>query len=483
MIATVSDAPVADSGVESGPTATTGRPARAPAPAHAPARARRVRRPSTPLLLRVAMGLACLPVAFFAAAVQLGVARNDSTVNTVARDATRGITVAQELKLNLAELDQIVVRDLLDPVALGPSGFPDDYAHKRAELHDNLVLAAQESSSGAAYRQPLANIDYALAHYHTLVKDAFAAHDRGEDTRAAELYGLAGEVMEGTLLSQADFVDKANTYVLNNTYDRQKARAASTQQVIVVSWVVLLVFLVLTQLLLARMFRRLLNLPLVLATALTVLTGVFALARLDASASDLTTAREQAFDSVHVLARARATVVSARQAQGQLLLDPALAATAQTAFETQAGRLFRVQDMSTLSGVATVALEGDVPAGAGGYLAKVAFADAGGAGESSSRHAVVAFGEFLASDADLRRMVDDGETDAAAALYRSGVAFNELTQAIDGVQALDQATFDEHADSATSATADLDRIAAVAAAAVLLLIALGLFQRLREYGR
>jgi len=449
----------------------------------APARVRRLRRPSTPLMLRVGMALACLPVVFFAAAVQLGVDRNDSTVRTVARDATQGITVAQALKLNLAELDQIVVRDLLDPVTLGPSGFPGNYDDKRGELHDNLVLAAQESSTGAAYRQPLANIDYALAHYHTLVKDAFAAHDQGDDIRAAELYGLAGEVMEGTLLSQADFVDKANTYVLNDTYDRQKARAASTQQLIVVSLVVLLAFLVLTQLLMARRFRRLLNLPLLVATAVTVATGLFALARLDTSASDLTTAREQAFDSVHVLARARATVVSARQAQGQLLLDPAGASAAQVAFEAQANQLFRVQDTTSLSGVATVARDGEVPEGAGGFLAKVVFADAGGAGESSARHTVVAFGEFLSSDAELRQLVDDGDTAAAAALYRSGVAFNELTQAIDGVQALDQATFDDHADDAISATADLDRIAAVAAVAVLLLVALGLYQRLREYGR
>ena len=135
----------------------------------------RVRAPSTPFLLRLGMALACLPVVAFAAAVQLGIERNDSTVRTVGSEATRGITFAQALKVDLAELDEVVVRSLLDRAPLDANGLPGDYNAKRAELHDSLVLAALVSSSGAAYEQPLANIDYVLSHYHALVKDAFAA--------------------------------------------------------------------------------------------------------------------------------------------------------------------------------------------------------------------------------------------------------------------------------------------------------------------
>src|SRR5262245_50646655 len=216
----------------------------------------RVRRPSTPTLLRLGMALACVPVAFFAAAVQLGAARNDSTVRTVGHSATGGITVAQAIKLNLAELDEIVVRHLLGADAPGPGGFPGEYNTKRAELDRNLVLAASGSSSAAAYRQPLADIDYVLAHYHSLVRDAFAAHAAGDAELAAADYDRAHQVMAGTLLPAADFVDKANTYVLNNAYDTQKARSASTGRVIVASWVLLVAGLVVAQLLLARKFRR-----------------------------------------------------------------------------------------------------------------------------------------------------------------------------------------------------------------------------------
>jgi hypothetical protein len=438
----------------------------------------KVRSPSTPFLLRLGMAVACIPVVFFAVAVQLGVARNDSTVRTVGRDATRGITVAQAIKLNLAELDEIVVQDLLDPASLGPSGFPDDYNAKRAELHDNLVLAASESSTGAAYRQPLVNIDYVLAHYHTLVKDAFAASQAGDPARAAQLYGRAHAVVDDTLLSEADFVDKANTYVLNNTYDRQKARSASTVRLIVVSWVVLLAFLVVAQLLVARKFRRLVNLAMAAATVVAAVSGVFALSRLDESSSDLTTAREESFDSVHVLARARTTVVSARQAQAQLLLDPGRATDAQTAFDAQTRRLLRIQGTQD---VPSLARAGEVPDGAGGYLATVANADVSGDREAAARRALVAFGSFLADDGEMRQLVSGGDVPAATARYESGEAFTELTDAIDDAQAIDQATFDDHAGAAADAAAHVDKITIAAAAGVLVLVLLGLYQRLREY--
>jgi hypothetical protein len=433
------------------------------------------------------MALALLPVAVFAVAVQVGVARNDSAVRTVGRDATRGITVAQAIKLNLAELDALVVQDLLGTVALTPSGFPEDYNAKRSELHDNLILAALRSQEGEAYQQPLANIDYVLAHYHTLVKDAFAAHADGDAARAADVYGQAHGVMADTLLPEAEFVDKANTYVLNNTYDSQKARSTSTGRVIFVTWIVLLAFLALTQLLLARKFRRLLNVPLIVASVVAVVGGTFAMNRIDASAHHLTEAREQAFDSVHVLARARATVVAARQSEGLLLLDPSQAAAAQEEFTAQTNRLLRVQGNDD---IATLARSGTVPEGAGGYLATVAGAGSGGSGEppgagsagSAGQDAVVAFGEFLAEDANIRNLVESDAARTARGVYDNARTFTVLSDAIDDAQTADQATFDGHARRAAEATSHVDEMTLAAAGAVLLLALLGLYLRLREYG-
>jgi len=433
------------------------------------------------MLLRVGIALTLLPVAFFTTAVQLGVARNDDTLRTVARDATEGITVAQAIKLSLSELDELVVRDLLDDTPLGANGYPSNYDQKRSELHDNLVRAAVDSSQGAAYLQPLTNIEYALGHYHTLAKEAFAADARGDHRAAADAYQQANVVMEATLLSEADFIDKANTYVLNEAYDRQQARADSTVGLIGLSWVVLIGFLVLAQLLVARMFRRLINPPLLVATVIAVLAGGFALARLDSSAGHLTAAREQAFDSVQVLARARATVVSARQAQGHLLFDPDRGAESEEQYQLITEELFRVQDGDRAVALAQVSQGANVPDGAGGMLAQAAVAGSDRRDEMA-RRTVVALGSFLAADRGMRQMLDYRQPDLAIEQYRRGLTFSQLTSTVEEAQAEKQAIFDGHARRAAEATARLDRIALATAAAVLALAGLGLYVRLREYG-
>ncbi len=440
-------------------------------------RAGRVRAPSTPFLLRLGMALACLPVVAFATAVQVGVERNDTTVRTVGSEATRGIAYAQALKVDLAELDEVVVRSLLGGAPVDANGFPEDYNAKRAEVHESLVLAALVSSSGAAYEQPLANVDYVLSHYHALVRDTFAAARAGDTPGALQAYGQAHQVMAETLLPEADFVDKANSYVLNDSYDTQTARSASTVRLIVVSWLVLLAFLVVAQVLVARRFRRVVNLGLALATVVALASGAFTLDRLGDSSAHLTRAREQAFDSVHVLARARATVVSARQAQGQFLLDPGEGDGARAAFQDQVRRLLRVQG----SDVTDVARSGTVPAGAGGYLARVAGPGATSSDPQSVRRAVVAFGAFLAEDAAMADLVTAGDTESATASHASGRAYAELDAAIDAAQAIEQESFDDAAGAASDAARLLDEVNLLSAAAIVLLALLGLFQRLREY--
>ena len=366
-----------------------------------------------------------LPVIAFATAVQLGIERNDSTVRTVGSEATRGIAYAQALKVDLADLDEVVVRSLLDGAPLEANGLPGDYNAKRAEVHDSLVLAALVSSSGAAYEQPLANIDYVLSHYHALVKDAFAAMLADDTAGAVEAYGQAHQVMAETLLPEADFVDKANSYVLNDSYDTQNARSASTARLIVVSWLALLAFLVLAQVLVERRFRRVVNLGLALATVVALASGVFTLNR-------LATRRPTSPGRVS-RPSTRCTCWPARHRRvGPAGAGPVPARSgggdgARAAFQDQVQRLLRVQG----SDVADLAQTGTVPAGAGGYLARVAGPEATSSDPESVRRAVVAFGAFLTEDAAMGDLVSAGDTEAATATYTSGRAYAELDAAID----------------------------------------------------
>jgi hypothetical protein len=438
----------------------------------------RRRRLTTPGLLRTGMLLACLPVAFFALSVHVAVSRNDATVRTVGRDATGGITAAQDIKLNLSELDAVVAEDLLRAVAPGPNGFPDDYNAKRSELEATLVQAASKAQSGAAFSQPLANIHYAVAHYHALVKDSFAAIGRHDAKQASALYDQAHLVMDGTLLPQADGFDKANTYVLNNTYDQHKTDSRVSRQVIVVAWIALLAFVGALQLLLTLKFRRLVNVGLAAGTLLVAVSGIYAVTKLHSSSRDLTVAREHAFDSVHELARARATVVSARQAEADLLLDPANTTAAQADFNAQANKVFRLAGGAQQEAVAR---SGSVPDDAGGYLATVVAAHVSTEGDEAATQALTLFGRYLRANVDLRALVASGDLAGARATFQSRQAFAPLTEALDKTQTIDQQVFDRNAKAAADVTRHVDPFTAVAAGAVVALTILGLYQRLGEY--
>ena len=440
---------------------------------------RQLARVSTPGLLAVGMVLVCLPVAFLALAVHAGVTSSDRTIDTVGRDATRGITVAQDIKLRLAELDQLAAGNLLVSAPLGDGGFPADYATKRREVHENLALAAAEVP-GEAYQRLLVNVDYALGHYHALLRDTFAAAAGGDTAGAAELYRQAHEVMAGTLLPQADQLDKSSTYVLNDSYQRHTDDAASARQLIVVAAMVLVGFLVVVQVVLARRFRRTLNLALVVATLLAVVGGIYAVGDLDTASDHLATAREESFDSVHAFARAQAVTVAARQAEVQMLADPANRDAADDEFDRQVDRIFRVRDGEA----AQVAQQGSIPedVGAGGYLVSaLGVRTAETAPRGVDVEVLDAFASFLLEHVSVRESVVVGDPAEAIAAYQDDAAYHDLVDELQAAQVVDQRAFDAEVGQARDATRPVDRVNLMLAGAVLILAVGALAQRLREY--
>jgi hypothetical protein len=131
--------------------------------------------------------------------------------------------------------------------------------------------------------------------------------------------------------------------------------------------------------------------------------------------------------------------------------------------------------------VVDLAVDGKIPEGAAGYLAGVAGPGAAGTDPESARNVVLAFEAFLTEDATMRRLVNTDEPEAAVDEYTNGQVYIDLDAAITAAQAIEQGTFDEAADAAEDAAAPLDVLNLLAAAGILLLAQLGLFQRLREY--
>ena len=428
-------------------------------------------RPTTPLVLRLGMLLACVPVVLVGLAVRVAIERNDAAIDTVGEDATRGITVAQEIKTNLAELDQLVVTGLLPDTTSGPGRA---YAAKRRDVMDSLTRASAETSSSAAYRDALVNLDYALGHYHSLVAESLAAQAAGDHTAAVERYQQAHEVMAATLLPEADFVDKANTYLLNTTFDRHADEATDSRRTVLLAGIVAAAVLVLAQVLLVVKFRRTVNPALLVATLLIAALGITVIHDLDVSADKLQSATDESFEAVHALARARAVAVSARQAEAQWLLEQN--GDNEQAIDGALNRLFRVPD----GDIARAGALPELPDDAGGFLAAAVFAG-GNTPSAAGRDALGPFTRYLEDDQALRRTAVNQGVDAALPQFRTQTAYGTLVDAIDRAQAVEQAAFDDSTRDARNAT-DRERTLAVAVTAAVVLLALGgLYARLREY--
>ncbi|MGH9211274.1 MAG: hypothetical protein ACRD2C_11410 [Acidimicrobiales bacterium] len=450
---------------------------------------------TTPQLLRVSIVGACLAIAVFALVVQIAASRTERATDTMGAEVTQPVTLAQQITLDLAELDQIVVNALLQPGELGASDFPDAYDSHRRGLQDDLVALAA-ASPGDALRQRLVDLDYALAHYHALVRESLAAADSDDPDGAAVVYGEAHTVMRETLLPEADSFAEASQVVVANDYDGHRSDVTSLSRLVLASWVLLLAVLLAVGIFVAKRFRRMVNVAVVGATVLALVAGGYTFSRLDKASSHLASAYDRAFGAIHALGQARVTTVAAWQADGLLLLDPSGTMTRSDSVESpaveerfaiEADQLFQVPDPARGAGRnhrtdrVDRARAGEVPDGATGHLAVAFDADVSDEGNEATSEALVAFARFLDADAELRLLVDSEDTVGALVRYQDAEAFDRLVAAIDDARAMDQHSLDHHAGSADDTSAGIGWVAVVASIVMVVLVVVGLYPRLREY--
>jgi hypothetical protein len=435
------------------------------------------------------MVASCLAVVLAAVAVRVALADQERAVTTVGQNDTAGIRAAQRVKSDLAEMDLIVTQELLRPTA-EKGTLPDAYNAKHRELVANLDVAGRGITLGTAETVPLANLQYERSQYQSLVRDAVLADQAGDRARALGLQKQAHQVMVGVLglQEQADAFDKANTYALNQSYESHKAGSGSSRSLLLVSGAVLVLMLAAAQFFHALSFHRVINIALV--TAVLTACGVlgFAISHINSSSQHLTDARERAFDPVHELWQARATVYAVRQAEAQALLDPAAAADWEKQFQTSAGRLYRLPTGGSSAVVAASARSASAPPGSGGYLARALTGRAvSPEGQDANRTALVQFGEFL--DAHDRILAAGSVTTSPAAVSGffgdgngdNGRAFSRLLGAVDVTLDLNEHAFDTNAQAAADALDGVGLIAVAGAGAIAALALWGLGLRLREY--
>ncbi len=265
---------------------------------------------STPRFLKLSAAGLVLGTLAFLLVVERSVASVRRTVQTVGRDAVPSIVAAEEIRTTLSRAHAHALR----AAALGDDAQWKLHDRDLALAADRLVTAAQNITYGEEERGPIVRMIERTNAYSALVGAA-----RIQGTLSGPTLRRASALMQDELLPAAEALDSANFTHLDREY--AASRAESPRAGLVVSGLLLLGGLAAVQWSFARRFKRLVNVPLALATFAVLGLLVQVSSNLGEASEHLRIAKADAFDSIHVLWKARAVAYAARCDESLLALQ------------------------------------------------------------------------------------------------------------------------------------------------------------------
>jgi hypothetical protein len=456
---------------------------------------------TTPQILWRALWAIWILDIIFLVALLTGGRIHRAGMQTVGKDTAPSIIAAQHIKAALADMDANAANELL-----GESGQMSEavknYEARRQEAAEALIRAAgniihedkkQDPTPEDKERRPtledkeresILRLQVGLGTYESRIQRARDLHgEHNADFVGA--YNAAARLMDEELLPAADELDTANLEVLEQTYEAQKGRSLASRGFIMAMAVVALAVLVFVQNFLARRTRRLINVPLFLATGITLGCAYYALHLLTMEQYNLKVAREDAFASIHALWRARAVAYAANADESRYLLDKANAAKHEQGFFMKRDSLVKPPQGETLESlVHATRLDLD---GFTGYLTdelkNLTFPGERDAAIETLR----TFGEYLKADDTIRKLERSGHHQEAIAFCtgtqrgESNWSFAQFDNALGETLDINQKAFDKAVASGFAALAHFDVEMSICTVMIGVLILLGLMQRIREY--
>ncbi len=444
---------------------------------------------NTPRLLRAALVAVCACALLLYLVVALAVAQRRAAFKAVGEDSAPSILAAQHIRAYLADMDANAANEL---IAL-PGANQDavrDFGKRRADVVEGLVSAAQNITYGQAERGPVLTLVNGLAEYERAITQARDFHERGDPAMLAA-YRNADTILHQSLLPAVDKLDKVNTDALNAAYAHDGGAFTGTLLLTLLAGGLLLAALAAVQLFLHQRVRRTLNPGLLAATIIAILYLFHTAIAFIAVGNRFKAAKEEAFDSVHALWRARATAFDANADESRWLLDRPLATDYEKAFLTKrnliaeppglgyaaVAQAYRENDRQKLGMIG--ALKGFL----GDELNNLTFEGEREAAADTLRY----WGEYVGLDGEIRKLENAGQHDKAVALCtgnnpgQSNFAYTQFDDALEKTLNINQKEFDANLTEARAILRPFDALNFV----VLLLIVgaafVGLLPRLREY--
>jgi hypothetical protein len=412
------------------------------------------------------------------------VSRHHAADKTVAIDAAPSIVAAQKAKAALAAMHAHAVRGLL--------GNPDaakEYEGQRAAATAALLKGAETITYGDAERKPMLKLLNGLLHYHERIVTARILADRNDRDGMIQQIRDADVILHTDLFPAAKALDDVNSEALDTKYKPQADWARWWEAGVVAVGITLVGMLVYVQVYFRRRFRRALSPQVVLAIALATGCVLFTASRLIASREDLRLAKEDAFASLHVLQKAKADGYVVLAAGQLRLLDPERAEAYKQRLSEAADRVAKLPDGLTFKQLATDAGKlnlklakdkGRLPTGFGGYLREELDNITFDGEQPAAVAALTSFGEFADATAVVR---GDSPILLTGGLHSANLAtkFARVNADLDTVIGINELNFNREIGRGEKLLDQCGTLNLWAMLGVVVLTAVGLYPRLREY--
>ena len=450
----------------------------------------------TPVRLKLLLVVNCLWVILFGWLVIATVKQHEHVVKTLGVEAVPSVIAAQQIKIAVEQLDTDLVYQLLSKSGeRGASLLAEDFKKWQSIVAKELVIAAKNITYGPTEQIPIENVQIGLGQYEMQAQQALDMHALGKNVMTVDCYLNALKTLENQLLPNAEALHRANSDNLEASYAKEESEAALLCGFVTATGMILIVFLLATQVYLARRFRRRLNLPLLIAT----LSLIFFVSKLYLSlmhnGSHLRIAKEDAYNSIIVLLKMRANSYQANAAMGRWLLDKSHAREHENAFADKANSIVNFAPGHNFAEIINraekqlaVGEKFNLP-GFSGLLADE-FNNVRFAGEGQTAiEALQAFSEFVTAEANVLNQEKIGLHDKALTLalsydtHAAGFSFSKFDDSIERLLKINQHHFDH---SIKAAAHDLKRLTITSQLICLLVlfcIYTGLRPRLAEYLR
>ncbi len=419
-----------------------------------------------------------------------GVRSQYSTINTVGKSAAPSILAAQQLRDSFAAIDASLANELLLDPAKDRKALVQVFAEfeiNQKKIADRLVTAAKNITYPEE-EKIIQTLQLKGSDYFLKLQEARDARKRNDRAAALTSYREAADLIDRDILPQAEQLDRVNSQELEKTYNNQGTFNGFLSLIIALVGLAMLGLLILMQLFIYQRMRRILNVPLLGATAIGVLFLSYTMSSLISATTNLKVAKEDAFDSIHSLRQARALSYMANADESRYLLDAEYKDKHERAFTTKMAKLVSLPPGKSLTDIikSIPQFSGDRKIQVSGFsglyagqLENITFS-----GELvETVNTLKKLDNYLKIDAEIRQLYRSGKIAEAIALCtgRSNDAFDEYRAANEKLRLINEKQFDAKIDAGFNNLSNFEIIACGAIGSVALLTLFGLRPRLAEY--